>query len=309
MEKADNAKVVTPEEVKSWISAARPFYLIDVLPGDHFRKVHLPNAVNACVYEVVFLTNIKALIADTEGEIVVYGSGSASMDSRFAAEKLLRAGYRNVAVLESGIAGWRDSGYPLEGEQPEGRDDPGTHVRIPDGAFRIDPQKSLIEWAGRNPNTRHYGTVGISAGELAARNGVLSGTFEVDMRTIKNINLEGDELQPVLTSHLMSDDFFFVELFPKATFSIENARPAEPAYATFPNFEIEGLLELRGVKAKLQFPATLNVDGEGNIQAEAHFDIDRTRWNVIYGSSRFFEHLGMHTVFDLISIQIRIIAR
>jgi hypothetical protein len=34
----------------------------------------------------------------------------------------------------------------------------------------------------------------------------------------------------------------------------------------------------------------------------AHFDFDRTRWNVIYGSSRFFEHLGMHLVFDLISI-------
>jgi len=39
------------------------------------------------------------------------------------------------------------------------------------------------------------------------------------------------------------------------------------------------------------------------------FDIDRTRWNVIYGSSRFFEHLGMHLMFDPISIQIRIVAR
>ena len=43
--------------------------------------------------------------------------------------------------------------------------------------------------------------------------------------------------------------------------------------------------------------------------AEAHFDIDRTRWKVIYGSSRFFKHLGMHLVFDLISIQCRIVFR
>ena len=41
---------------------------------------------------------------------------------------------------------------------------------------------------------------------------------------------------------------------------------------------------------------------------EAHFDIDRTKWNVIYGSIRFFEHLGMHKVFDLISLQLRVIA-
>jgi len=38
-----------------------------------------------------------------------------------------------------------------------------------------------------------------------------------------------------------------------------------------------------------------------------HFDMDRTRWGVIYGSSRFFEHLGMHLVFDLISFQIRLV--
>lgn len=39
-----------------------------------------------------------------------------------------------------------------------------------------------------------------------------------------------------------------------------------------------------------------------------NFDIDRTKWNIVYGSTRFFEHLGKHLVFDLIGIQVRIIA-
>lgn len=39
----------------------------------------------------------------------------------------------------------------------------------------------------------------------------------------------------------------------------------------------------------------------------AHFEFNRTRWGVIYGSSRFFRHLGMHLVFDLISLQLRIV--
>ncbi len=34
----------------------------------------------------------------------------------------------------------------------------------------------------------------------------------------------------------------------------------------------------------------------------------RTKWNIVYGSTRFFEHLGKHLVFDLIGIQVRIIA-
>ena len=48
---------------------------------------------------------------------------------------------------------------------------------------------------------------------------------------------------------------------------------------------------------------------DNGLVAEAHFDIDRTRWKVIYGSTRFFEHLGMHLVFDLISFQVKIVAR
>ena len=57
----------------------------------------------------------------------------------------------------------------------------------------------------------------------------------------------------------------------------------------------------------ISFPATFNVLSEGNLTAEAHFDIDRTRWHIRYGSSRFFEHLGMHLVYDLISIQLHIV--
>jgi hypothetical protein len=55
--------------------------------------------------------------------------------------------------------------------------------------------------------------------------------------------------------------------------------------------------------------ATVGKTAEGGLAIEAHFDMDRTRWGIIYGSARFFEYLGMHLVFDLISFQVRIIAR
>jgi polyisoprenoid-binding protein YceI len=71
---------------------------------------------------------------------------------------------------------------------------------------------------------------------------------------------------------------------------------------------VHGALKLRGVTADLDFTATVNRTPENGLTAEAHFDIDRTRWKIIYGSARFFEHLGMHVVFDLISFQLRIFA-
>ena len=129
------------------------------------------------------------------------------------------------------------------------------------------------------------------------------------MRTIHNTNLAGDELQPVLESHLISDDFFFVEMFPEAVFTIEQTTPLEPASLSSPNYRVAGTLSLRGLRAKQEFDTTVNRLPDGRLTAEAHFDFDRTRWNVIYGSSRFFEHLGMHLVFDLISLQMKIVTR
>jgi len=111
-----------------------------------------------------------------------------------------------------------------------------------------------------------------------------------------------------LEAHLRSDDFFFTKMFPKAVFSVKEAKRIEPGWLTAPNYHVKGELNLRGVSAQLEFDATVAIIDDGSLVMEAHFDIDRTRWKVIYGSTRFFEHLGMHKVFDLISFQIQMIA-
>ena len=128
------------------------------------------------------------------------------------------------------------------------------------------------------------------------------------MHSLKNLNLEGNEWQPVLIAHLKSDDFFFAGKFPAARFTIDSARKIGESLSA-PNFEVEGTLELRGVRNDMKFLATISNLPDGAITAEAHFDFDRTRWNIIYGSSRYFQHLGMHLVFDLISLRLRIVAR
>jgi polyisoprenoid-binding protein YceI len=150
--------------------------------------------------------------------------------------------------------------------------------------------------------------VDIAKGVIDAKDKIITGTVEIDMNTIHNINLEGDELHPVLESHLKSDDFFFTKMFPKTVFAIKEAKCIEPGWLTAPNYHVNGELNLRGVSAELEFDATVALIDDGTLAMEAHFDMDRTRWDVIYGSTRFFEHLGMHKVFDLLSFQIRMIA-
>ncbi len=302
---------MTAQDLNQRYTASGTMFVLDILPNDHFTKAHLPGAINACVFEVTFLDQVASQVPKKEAPLVVYGFSNRSHNALTATEKLLRAGYTNVSLLDGGITQWLAEGFAVEGDGSTLS--PPAPLQILDGNYAIDLDESRLEWTGRNPNSKHFGTVQLSKGEVTVQNQKIAGRFTIDMHTIKNINLEGDELQPILEEHLKSDDFFFVELFPQATYEITQGNPisgnTNSSTTSSPNYDIHGFLTLRGVSAELNFDTTLNVLPDGRLTAEAHLDFDRTRWNIIYGSSRFFEHLGMHLVFDLISIQLKILTK
>jgi len=309
MESSTKIGALQPSELGEWMQQGKRFILIDVLPKEIYEKRRLPGALNACVYEVAFPDQMAAITEDKSEEIVLYGSSAESRDAAEAAEKLLRLGYRRVYALDGGVDGWLRSGLSVEGENVKPPERLGPTVDLEDHLYAVNTDESVIGWTGRNGNGKHYGTLKLSKGEIQVRKGAIQGAFDIDMTTIKNKDLEGDPLQPVLIAHLLSDDFFFVKMFPKAAFILDAARVVESPTLSSPNFEVEGTLELRGIKKGIRFPATVNRRADGSVSIEAHFDMDRTQWNVLYGSSRFFDHLGMHLVYDLITIELRIFAR
>ncbi len=250
-------KSLEADELLERINIKEPFVLIDTLTGSHFEKVHLPGARSACVFEVTFLEQVEAIADGKNAEIVLYGSSGRSRDALTAAEKLQREGYDNISVLNGGLEAWRARGFELQGDQPD-MADPETVLRLDDGQYRVDIDQSVIEWSGRNPNSKHFGTVGIKEGQVEVNNSALTGVLEIDMDSIDNINLKDDELHPVLTSHLKSDDFFFVKMFPTALLTITEGRAAKTPFLSYPNYTLKAILELRGVKADLAFQATVD---------------------------------------------------
>jgi polyisoprenoid-binding protein YceI len=279
---------------------------IHTLPADHFNCLRLPGACNACVYQVSFPDDIKAIVGQRDIPLILYGSSNKSRDAEVAAEKLVREGYCQVYVLAGGLKAWQAAGLPVQGDRLP-QPDPATHLTNVDGAYALNTTASLVGWAGRNQNSKHFGTLQLKSGQMQIQDKAISGRLVVDMESMENINLAGNDLQPVLISHLKSDDFFFTKLFPTATFTIEQGRISDPAPLTAANCLFQGSLTLRAVSRELAFPATITPRENGNLGVEAHFDLDRTLWNIIYGSSRFFEHLGMHTVFENISIELRLV--
>lgn len=298
---------ISIRELKTMLASGEKPLLLDVLPQARYQQKHIADAENTCVFEVNFLEQVAALGVAKSQPIVLYGCNDKTHDAKTAADKLLRDGYLQVSVLDGGLAAWQATGNPVEGDATAASELQTAGIK--DGAYLIDSEASVIEWAGRNPNSTHRGSLRLSAGEVRIEAGQISGQFTIDMNSIENADLVGNELKPVLESHLKSDDFFFVKKFPQAHFEMTATETSAAQPVSSPNYTISGRLKLCGISAEQSFLATIVPSTDGKLAAEAHFDFDRTRWGVLYGSTRFFEHLGMHLVFDQISLQLRILTQ
>jgi len=279
--------------------------LMDVMPEDYFRTEHLPGARNCCVYEVNFLDQVARAAPDKAALVVVYGLSSHSLASITASEKLEKAGYGRVRDYRGGLEDWAQAGFPVErsGEPPR-------KLQPREGRHEIDIEKSQVVWTGRNINGSHTGTVRLKGGwlDLTAEH-TASGELTLDMDSIANTDLADTSLNRMLVAHLKSDDFFDTATYPTATFHLRHVTLNPHARPGNVNADISGSLTLKGRMEELGFPALIEVLDGGAVSAEAHFDIDRTRWNVTYGSGKFYEGLGKHLVHDAISLGLRVVTR
>jgi 3-mercaptopyruvate sulfurtransferase SseA len=306
---------VSPQELAGQLEAGPAPIVLDVLPQDIHELRHIPGSASACVYEVTFPDQVRAVTRDTGQRLVVYGAGGSDMSAAVAAKKLARMGFGDVGILKGGLDAWVEAGLPLRGEQPgEPLQDTaaaqtGAGVVLPEEDLPVDAGESRIEWVGRNANARHHGTVDIAEGELRVVDGQIAGSVVIDMTTITNLNLTDEpDLRTLLEAHLKSDDFFHTEAFPTARLTFASGQRIAEAAPGELNFLLDAQFTLRGATRPIDIPATVSVLDDGRVALQADFDLDRTQWGVIYGSGRFFRYLTWHLVFDPITIDCRIVA-
>jgi polyisoprenoid-binding protein YceI len=166
----------------------------------------------------------------------------------------------------------------------------------------VDVQKSNIVWKGYKVTGSHYGNVKVKSGKLNIEDGKLTGgSFEIDMNSITCDDLKGDS-NGKLVGHLKSDDFFGAEKFPTAKFVITQAIP----YGTPGSYKIVGNLTIKETTKQIKFMA--NVVGEnGMMTASADIKVDRSDFNVRFGSGSFFDNLGDKTIYDEFDLQVKLV--
>ncbi|NCO62649.1 MAG: YceI family protein [Flavobacteriales bacterium] len=152
----------------------------------------------------------------------------------------------------------------------------------------IKVEDSQLVWKGYKVTGSHEGTIAIKSGSLEFNEDVLvGGEFVVDMTTLASTDLEG-EYKGKLEGHLKSDDFFGVENHPTATLVFSDVK------ATGKNsYSVTGNLTVKGKTN----PITFSISIYGS-KATATLKVDRTAYDVKYGSASFFDGLKDKAIYD-----------
>jgi polyisoprenoid-binding protein YceI len=188
--------------------------------------------------------------------------------------------------------------------QTASNNDSGT---LTDGQYQIKPDQSTMNWYGKKilVATEHHGTIAIKSGSLTIADSKLSGgSFVIDMTTINDLDLDAAS-KVKLEGHLQSADFFNTTAYPEATLTIKQVTPVSGSTS---DYNVIADLQIKDKTNEVSFQTSLS-NASGLISAEAKFNIDRTLWDIRYGSGKFFEDLGDKVIDDTIRFEIKLVAQ
>lgn len=176
-------------------------------------------------------------------------------------------------------------------------------------AYKIDIAQSKMLWTGYYLFSfgEHSGSIQLLKGDIQAeKQSITGGYFDIDMTSIKDLDMPAGDGGKDLEEHLKSNDFFASDKFPTARFEITKSEKIKDAHAGGPNLDITGELTIKGIKNTLTFPALVNFSEKG-IQAKAKFKFDRTKWNIHYNSGKIFTDVGDGAISDAIAIELDLV--
>ena len=186
-----------------------------------------------------------------------------------------------------------------------------TAIASAKSTLALDTKASSVQWTGSKIiGDSHTGTIQITSGmvQMDGQN-LVGGEFTIDMNSINNTDLAKDPKgKAKLEGHLKSDDFFGVAKHPTAVFKISEVKPNTDKKMKHTH-NITGDLTIKGKTNKVTVPATIKMEKD-KATAMASFEIDRTLWDVKFGSKNFFENLaGDRVINNNIKFDLNLVAQ
>ena len=163
--------------------------------------------------------------------------------------------------------------------------------------YNADVKKSTLSWHGKKVTGEHIGNINLKDGQLELKDGrIVKGNFVIDMTSITNNDLKDPGYNKKLVDHLKSDDFFGVAKHPEAKIEILKSTPFTNNEAT-----VDANLTIKNITHPVSFKAKR----EGQAYT-AVIVVDRSKYDVRYGSGSFFDNLGDNMIYDEFTMTVRV---
>ncbi len=163
--------------------------------------------------------------------------------------------------------------------------------------YKVSSDNAIVKWHGEKVTGEHNGKIQFKEGSFTVENNrITTGNFVIDMSTITNEDIEDKEYREKLIGHLKSDDFFGVAKYPTAKLKITGSTAFINDVAT-----VSGNLTIKESTHPVEFDVSRN---ESTYSAE--LTIDRSKYDVRYGSKSFFDGLGDKMIYDDFDLNISV---
>ncbi|MEZ0484980.1 YceI family protein [Fibrella aquatica] len=169
--------------------------------------------------------------------------------------------------------------------------------------YKVDAAKSTLTWNGKKVTGEHTGNIKVKDGAFVVDgNKVTGGKFTFDMNSITCTDLTDAEYNGKFIGHMKSEDFFNTAKYPTSTFQITKVTPKGGDQYT-----IAGNMVIKGITNAVSFPATVKMTGN-QIVATGKATLDRTKYDIRYGSKSFFENIGDKAIYDDFTVDMKLAA-
>lgn len=170
-------------------------------------------------------------------------------------------------------------------------------------AYTVDTKATTATWVGKKVTGQHTGGISISSGTIATDGkNITGGTFEFDMNSITCTDLTDKGYNEKLIGHLKGDDFFAVAKNPKAKFELTKV-----TLKSGNDYDVTGKLTIKGITNEITFPAMIKMDDKAVVTI-AKIMVNRTKFDIKYGSASFFESIGDKAINDEFELDVNVVA-
>ena len=170
--------------------------------------------------------------------------------------------------------------------------------------FQIQKSGSTVNWTGKKVLGLHTGTINVAGGYIDILEEVINNReVIIDMTSIVITDTDDPKTNGDILTHLQNDDFFSVDKYKTAKLLIK-----ETVKKSNSTVLLKGDLTIKDITRPVSFTATVEVFADF-LHSMGEIVVDRTLYNIRYGSGKFLQNLGDGLIYDDFVLQFKLIAQ